>query len=88
MDSLFDYLEGIYKQLLSMEQLDFNTCNIIKDTKFIDLINDDKKCIELISSVLEFPMEAISINRHRASHIIVTWILGIGLSNFQKLVIT
>ena len=84
MDSLFDYLEGIYKQLLSMEQLDFNTCNIIKDTKFIDLINDDKKCIELISSVLEFPMEAISINRHRASHIIVTWILGIGLSNFAK----
>ena len=65
-------------------QLDLKSFEIIRSSKFKDLIDDDKKCIELISSVLEFSTEAIFMNRHRASHIIVTWVLGVGLSNFVK----
>lgn len=65
-------------------QLDLKSFEIISSSKFKDLIDDDKKCIELISSVLEFSTEAIFMNRHRASHIIVTWVLGVGLSNFVK----
>ena len=84
MQSLFEYLESIYKQLPSLVQLDLKSFEIISSSKFKDLIDDDKKCIELISSVLEFSTEAIFMNRHRASHIIVTWVLGVGLSNFVK----
>ena len=84
MNSLLNYLESIYKRLPSLVQLDINSCEIINSNEFKDFINDDKKCIELISSVLEFPIETIFINRHRASHIIVTWILGVGFSNFVK----
>ncbi len=84
MNSLFEYLESIYTHLPFLAHLEFNSLEIIKSNKFEDLINDDKKCIELISSVLEFPMEAVSINRDRASHIIVTWLLGVGFGEFIK----
>ena len=84
MKSLFKYLEDIYNKLPSLAQLDCNTCQIIKQIEFKELIDDDKKCLKLISSTIEFPAQTLSINQHRASHIIVTWILGVGLSDFVK----
>lgn len=46
---------------------------------FDDLISDYDNCIAFIDNHLEFKGSNIISNKHRASHIIVTWLLGIGI---------
>ena len=85
MISLYAYTEKIYNQLPKISPLNKQSVDILTNIRFKDLINDDKKCIEFIFSILEFPIETVSINRNRASHIIITWLLGIGFNNIFKL---
>lgn len=83
MQSLYKYLEGIYNENLYSFKINYN---LSKADKFDDLIGDDKKCVRLID-VLANIKDGDNIrsidnvaNLNRASHIVVTWLLGIGLA--------
>ena len=85
--SLYDYLENEYKQLSKTTNLELNDYSLVNKCSFQELINDDKLCIKLISQVLELDITNIAINRYRASHIVSTWLLGLGLGryfNFER----
>ena len=83
--NLYNYIEEVYNKLIYTSDLNEDSCNIIKSITFEELINDDKQCLSLIFSILVFTLETVSINRYRASHIIVTWLMGIGIGNLFKL---
>ena len=83
MQSLYKYLEEIYNENLHSFKINHN---LSKADKFEDLIGDDKKCVRLID-VLSNIKDGDNIrsidnvaNLNRASHIVVTWLLGIGLA--------
>ena len=85
--SLYDCLENEYKQLSKTTNLELNDYSLVNKCSFQELINDDKLCIKLISQVLELDITNIAINRYRASHIVSTWLLGLGLGryfNFER----
>lgn len=83
--NLYNYIEEVYSELIHTSDLNKDSSNIIKANSFEKLINDDKQCLNLIFSILELPSETVSINRYRASHIVVTWLMGIGFGNLFKL---
>ncbi len=82
MQSLYSFLETIYNDSLNSIKLKTASC---KPYRFDDLISDDKKCVQLIDAFAniqdgneERQIGSIA-NLNRASHIVVTWLLGIGL---------
>ena len=84
MINLYEYLRNVYDNLLNGEQgFEMAAFEFIKTTSYDNLMNDENKCLELISKNLEFnvPKEAFVYNKDRAKHIIVTYLLGIGLKN-------
>ena len=83
--NLHDYIEQVYNNLIHTSDLNESSYDIIKSISFEKLINDDNQCLQLISSILEIPLRTVSINHYRASHIIVTWLLGLGFENVFKL---
>lgn len=81
MKTLYEYAKTIYEKLPGGNDLpDDNAIELVKNTKFDDILSDDDKCLKLIQLVLKFKSKVSRENRHRASHIFITWLLGIGLS--------
>lgn len=84
--SLYEYVASIYKSLpyedfpLSKEAIEQ-----IRANPFEQMVNDDGACLKLIRSCLDFQSKVITDSRNRASHILVTWLLGIGLGKHFKL---
>ena len=76
--SLFDFVESVYNSLFGYNAPSKEN-SIINPKAFRDLINDDTACLELINSILEFDDAKPILNKERASHIIVTWLLGFGI---------
>lgn len=85
MKSLFDFAKDIYQQLPKHTELGPESTSLIKNYSFEKLMDDDEKCLELINSIIEFESEKTYVNRDRASHIIITWLLGLGLSSYLHL---
>ena len=84
--SLYDFIDAVYGSLLDGRiPLNEDAYNLISTTPFEEMINNDDKCLKLIQAALEFKSGVARENRHRASHILVTWLLGIGMSSFFKL---
>lgn len=83
--NLYNYIEKVYSELICTSDLNKDSYYIIKLISFEKLINDDKQRLNLIYSILKLHLETISINRYRASHIVVTWLMGIGFGNLFKL---
>lgn len=82
MINLYEYLRSVYEKLLNGEQgFEMAAFEFIKTTSYDALMDDENKCIELISKNFEFdvPKEAFVYNKERAKHIIVTYLLGLGL---------
>lgn len=78
--TLYEYAKNIYDTILQKGQINATTQAIIASTSFETLIDDHKKGLELIRSIVEFNVGRVSINLYRVSHILITWLLGIGLS--------
>lgn len=83
MQSLYDYISEIYNRLRSGKYvLKGSSLNIINSNSFDKMISDDDLCIDLINRVLQFESTLTKTNRNRASHTLVTWLLGIGLGEY------
>ena len=82
--TLLDYLESIYKNdLINKTGLNEIPYKFIKDHNFSTLISNDVDCFELIKELINQTGTPTNMlvkqNIYRASHIIITWILGVGL---------
>lgn len=80
--SLLDYAETVFKNLyMNNVRLNQYAYKASQNTKFDTIISNDKACFEIIKSEYEFQIDNYPIhNLNRASHILITWILGIGIS--------
>jgi len=79
--TLYSFAEETYKSLLNGDvPLNEQAIEVIKKIDFDTIIADDDLCLKLIQAALEFKSSVSRENRHRASHILVTWLLGIGVS--------
>lgn len=88
MMNLYEYLRKVYEELLN-GNLGFEkpAYEFIKSTSYDNLMDDENKCIEFISKVYEFDIspDIFVYNKERAKHIIVTFLLGLGLKNIFDL---
>ena len=79
--TLYSFAENTYQSLLDGSiPLNEKACEIIRETPFETIVAKDDLCLKLIQATLEFTSSVSRENRHRASHILVTWLLGIGFS--------
>lgn len=84
--SLYQYVASIYKSLPYGDiPLNQEAIEQIKAIPFEEMVNDDSACLKLIRSCLDFRSKVITDSRNRASHILVTWLLGVGLGKHLKL---
>lgn len=81
MKSLYEYILGTYLLLPSASPLDKSSLKIVSETDFDKLIDNENECLRLISSVLEFDTLKGAINRNYASHIVLTYLLGVALKD-------
>ena len=81
METLFEYAEKVYNSILDSGEppLDEKAYKIINSFSFEELINNDFECLNLIYAIIEDDGFYVTHNKRRASHIIITWLLGIGL---------
>lgn len=83
--TLFEYLKSIYERILD-GSIGFNEESyfLIKSHDFENLISNDDLCFSLIRSIIDqngaTSRQFSALNRNRASHIVATWLLGIGLA--------
>lgn len=84
--TLYDFAEETYNHLDEYGlQLNESESNLIKNYTFKELMDNENKCLNLIQSMFEFKSEAPIENKDRASHILITWLLGIGFSRHLKI---
>lgn len=84
--SLYQYVNDVYASLPKGEiPLNRKVLEIVLSIPFEQMVNDDDACLRLIRGTLEFESSVATQNRERASHILVTWLLGIGLRQFFHL---
>ena len=83
--TLYEFAEKTYNELSRMP--DWNSLTLIKKTDFEDMVGDDSKCIDLMKKVLEFDFGNLIDSRYkyRANHILITWLLGLGLGKYFNL---
>lgn len=80
MISLYHYAQETYNRIRMGEGvLNSAARKIVVEKSFDEMISNDELCINLIQAVLDFNSPLVKANRNRASHIIVTWLLGIDL---------
>lgn len=86
MESLYEYVEHIYDDIaIGLIPLSATARKLVQRTAFGEMLSNDDKCLALIQAELEFKSVVSRENRHRASHILVTWLLGIGLGRYFEL---
>lgn len=85
METLFDYTEAIYNNLGCEEKCNPTLSDFVKKHTYEELIKDDDKCIELIEIITDEKIGFDIPNKNRASHIVITCLLGIGLGEFFHL---
>ncbi len=87
MDTLFDYSERIYNNMLIDQTAVVNerATEIIKENSFRKLLKDESLCMKLIDAIIEDDdAVVVRYNQNRASHILITWLLGIGFGKVFK----
>lgn len=82
--NLLDFADNTYQRLkTALDPVAFpDAVSIMRSYAFAGIVNDDDTCFALIRAVMKFEgtkSGAPAKNKHRASHILVTWLLGVGL---------
>ena len=84
--SLYEFIEQTYNNLLNLHiGLDEKEYKIIKFNSFEKIINDSNLCVDFIRCILDDDPNAIIFNKQRATHILVTWLLGVALADTFQL---
>lgn len=84
MITLYNLASNTYANLRLTDGLNSRSAWLMHEYSFVEMITNYKLCIEFIRSVLDFD-NPVSFNRDRASHIIITWLLGIGFGQHFKI---
>lgn len=84
METLYEYLKSVYSTIVDGTiGFEKDAFDFIKKTSFDELMSDEKKCIDFIVKTNEFESDSSTLiyNKYRAKHIVVTFLLGVGLMN-------
>lgn len=84
--TLYEFAESVYYSLQNGDiSLSDEALFIIQHHTFQEIVTNDDLCLDLIQATLEFKSVVFGENKNRASHILITWLLGIGFSRLSKL---
>ncbi|MCH5171819.1 MAG: hypothetical protein J1F31_03180 [Erysipelotrichales bacterium] len=83
-NSLLDFLNNEYSNLLK-HGIPLEIKDEAETKSFSELIKDENLCLDFVYKIYEFSDTKSQLNKHRASHIIVNWLMGIGLDRVLKL---
>ncbi|MDD6197442.1 MAG: hypothetical protein PUB12_11310 [[Clostridium] aminophilum] len=84
MVTLYEYAESIYERLEFDNDLDSVARQFIHEISFEELFKDDGMCLKFIQVVLKFSGPVVR-NKDRASHIVITWLLGVGFGEHMHI---
>lgn len=86
MEDLYTFIENSANEIVKLE-VNRKTYEKLKKQKLKKLLNDDDACVGVIESAMETYIKELEgnpnyevPNKNRASHSIVTWLMGIGIN--------
>ncbi len=86
--TIYEYLKKTYEDIVDYKilvGLNEISHNIVHNNSFESFIGNQDLCYDFIMDVLEDQSKDITLNKNRATHIVITWLLGIGFSKIYNL---